>query len=105
MAGKFKKMIEFLISRDHPSLEGHFKGNPIVPGVNLLQEIKVRIEDEWPDLIITGIIRAKFLQVLKPNQTVHVVVNQTDLGLKFTCHHQDTQIATGHFKISKRPLE
>lgn len=105
MAGKFKKMIEFLISRDHPSLEGHFKENPIVPGVTLLQEIKVRIEDEWPDLIITGIIRAKFLQVLKPNQTVHVVVNQTDLGLKFTCQHQDTQIATGHFKISKRPLE
>ncbi|NBS16176.1 MAG: hypothetical protein EBT06_03660 [Gammaproteobacteria bacterium] len=98
-------MIEFLISADHPSLEGHFQGNPIVPGVTLLQEIKVRIEDEWPDLRITGIMRAKFIEVLKPNQTVHLVVSETNLGLKFTCHHQDTQIATGHFKISKRSLE
>jgi 3-hydroxymyristoyl/3-hydroxydecanoyl-(acyl carrier protein) dehydratase len=98
-------MIEFLVSADHPSLEGHFQGNPIVPGVTLLQEIKVRIEDEWPDLSITGIMRAKFIEVLKPNQTVHVVVKLTDLGLKFTCHRQGTQIATGHFKISMRSLE
>ncbi len=98
-------MIEFFISADHPSLQGHFPGDPIVPGVTLLQEIMVRIEDEWPNLSITGIIRAKFLKVLKPDQIVQLVVQRTDLGLQFTCHHQNTAIATGHFKMAKRPPE
>jgi len=36
------------IRRDHPSLPGHFPGNPVVPGVVILEEVLEAIRQTEP---------------------------------------------------------
>ena len=44
-----KTLIEVLINKDHAVFEGHFPGNPVVPGVFLIQMIREVIE-HWQQM-------------------------------------------------------
>lgn len=56
------------IDRSHPSLQGHFPGMPIVPGVVLLSQVMIELSARNPMLQVTGIRKLKFLHILKPGQ-------------------------------------
>ena len=59
---------QYQFAPHHPSLEGHFPGNPIVPGVVILGRIMQELYKQSPDLKVTGVRRMKFLRLLKPEQ-------------------------------------
>jgi len=50
---------EIMIATDHPAFDGHFPGEPIVPGAVLLDHAIAHIEDQTKKRV-AGIAAAKF---------------------------------------------
>lgn len=71
----------FTIPSDHPSLAGHFPGNPIVPGVLILDESLRIIGIERP----VSLLNAKFQSVLRPGELCKVDVKEGARGITATC--------------------
>jgi 3-hydroxyacyl-[acyl-carrier-protein] dehydratase len=57
------------INGDHPIFEGHFPGQPVVPGVCMLQMVREVMEVQLDKkLFITEADNIKFLTVINPDQ-------------------------------------
>jgi 3-hydroxyacyl-[acyl-carrier-protein] dehydratase len=67
---------EIVVPADHPSLAGHFPGQPVVPAVVLLDAVLAAIRTRG-DFVLRSISTAKFLQPVLPDERV-------DLRLHFT---------------------
>lgn len=65
-------MTEFAIPVDHPCLPGHFPGQPIVPGVVVLDRVLAAIEAQHGALGALRMPQVKFLQPLLPEQTARI---------------------------------
>jgi 3-hydroxyacyl-[acyl-carrier-protein] dehydratase len=65
-------MTEFIIPADHPCLPGHFPGQPIVPGVVMLDRVLAAIEAQHGALGAVRMPQVKFLQPLLPAQTARI---------------------------------
>ena len=74
-----------IIASDHPALPGHFPGEPIVPGVVLLNEVLSAMPGRM------HIPRAKFHAPLLPGEEFAIRIE----GTKFSVHRGDTLIASG----------
>jgi 3-hydroxymyristoyl/3-hydroxydecanoyl-(acyl carrier protein) dehydratase len=85
------------IPEDHPALDGHFPGNPIVPGVLLLNEVLSSIERElrWaPGSVSYSLV--KFTAPLYPGEGFIMTMDVGDRQrISFTIHRGDTAIASG----------
>lgn len=89
----------FSISPDHPSLPGHFPGNPVVPGVVLLGEVVRLAAELLGDLRVMGLPDAKFLSPLGPGECCQVRFEPVRLGLvKFHCAVADRPVASGRLE-------
>lgn len=62
---------EFTIPANHPALAGHFPGQPVVPGVVLLDAIYAAIRMRKP-LFLRAIPVAKFLNPVLPGERIEV---------------------------------
>ncbi|MDV7395295.1 hypothetical protein RZS08_28160, partial [Arthrospira platensis SPKY1] len=66
-----------MIPADHPSLTGHFPGNPIVPAVVILDEV-LRAFAAWrPEHRAVGMPVVKFLAPLRPEQAFVIRLVET----------------------------
>ena len=78
------------IAADHPALPGHFPGNPIVPGVVVLDEVLSalpgRMDIPW----------AKFHAPLRPAEEFVIRIEQN----KFSVHRGGTLIASGSLRLA-----
>ena len=92
---------EFIIPADHPSLEGHFPGRPIVPAVVILDQVLTFIEKVDPCSSTWTIKNTKFLSILEPNTPLLVEINTGHETLRFTCRSGAAIIAKG---VLTRPL-
>lgn len=81
-----------VIPADHPSLAGHFPGNPIVPGLVILEEVVQALESWRPGSRTVGMPVVKFLAPLRPEQafTIHFAESGTH-GIRFECIRDDGQ--------------
>jgi 3-hydroxymyristoyl/3-hydroxydecanoyl-(acyl carrier protein) dehydratase len=52
---------------DHPALPGHFPGQPLVPGVLLLEQL-ARALRAWRHQRLVGVPEAKFVAPLRPGE-------------------------------------
>lgn len=87
---------EFLVEPGHPSLPGHFPGNPVVPGVVLLQRILAAIEDAGAGFGEEIVVDAKFLEPVRPGQQCSFAVSRTEAGrLRFECRVDGRTVAKG----------
>ncbi|WP_455210579.1 hypothetical protein [Kaarinaea lacus] len=88
--------IQCLINDQHPSLPGHFPGNPVVPGVVILDEIITALAQWQPQLHIKGFSTVKFLRPLLPNEPFSVEFNHSKTNrMKFECKKSQTVFASG----------
>ncbi len=62
------------IGADHPSLPGHFPGHPIVPGVVLLDAVRVAAQQALHLGALVALPMIKFLQPLRPQQAFEIVL-------------------------------
>jgi 3-hydroxyacyl-[acyl-carrier-protein] dehydratase len=63
------------IAASHPSLAGHFPGNPIVPGVVLLEAVAHALREAvGAGARVTALPSVKFVRPVRPEQAVEIVV-------------------------------
>ena len=86
---------EFFIAKDHPCLPGHFPGDPIVPGVVILDEILQAIKNKNFNIKVRGFSSVKFSATLSPEQKVKVRFDDNKKGVNFECSTATTIIASG----------
>lgn len=89
-----------LVPPDHPCLQGHFPGNPLVPGTVILEKVIDRLTGIIPDQHVTEIISVKFLAPLKPGERFSVSFSQTPDKVQFECLRNDKIIASGSLSIA-----
>jgi 3-hydroxyacyl-[acyl-carrier-protein] dehydratase len=96
---------QFSVPKDHPSLVGHFPGNPVVPGVVILDEIFQAIESEWPQKAVSNINFVKFIKPLRAGKRVTLIIEENDkINIKFVCTVNDEIFVSGKCKISEKAL-
>lgn len=95
------------IPADHPSFAGHFPGNPIVPGVVLLDEALQAIgEAVGMDLSACRINAVKFLSPVKPGEAVMVEHEAGAEGMiRFDIIAADRKIATGTLRVGPAGMD
>lgn len=84
------------VGQDHPSLPGHFPGQPVVPGV-LLLELVLDAAETWlgASLAVRSLPQVKFIAPLLPGQTAHLELKRSGGELRFVVRRDDTPIAQG----------
>jgi len=91
---------KFTISPRHASLAGHFPGNPLVPGVVILDEVMSSIRRQIDNVEICSLPAVKFLSPLLPGNEVTVTLEKKQTALlDFTCHAADRLICSGQVRI------
>ena len=90
----------FVIPADHPGLPGHFPGQPVVPGVVLLDEAFALIGARLGAVRVTGVDGVKFLAPVAPGRPVDVTYNAVNPGrVAFACAVGGTVVARGTVSV------
>jgi len=90
-------VIERVLQPDHPASQGHFPGNPIIPGAVLLDETLRAIEAGLDAGLAPFRIRsAKFLHPARPGDRMLIRFSRIPGGeIRFTCAVGETPVLTG----------
>ena len=89
----------FTIDASHPSLPGHFPGQPIVAGVVLLDRLAAAVEREW-NARIAKLPQVKFLRPLLPGEEAELVIERETEIPRFVIRCGDDVIAKGMFEVA-----
>jgi 3-hydroxyacyl-[acyl-carrier-protein] dehydratase len=94
--------IERFFQPDHPAAQGHFPGNPVIPGAVLLAEVLRAIESELGMTAIPcEITSAKFLSPARPGDRFLIEFGcSAEGGITFTGSVQGKTVLTGHLKCN-----
>lgn len=92
--------VDFTISSDHPSLPGHFPGNPVVPGVVLLDHVLDAVEAaHGAPLRHLRLPQVKFMQPLLPGQVASVELDGQTPRWRFRVRHGESLLASGEIVL------
>lgn len=93
-------MIERDLKPDHPAAQGHFPGDPIIPGAVLLSETLQAIEAGLGAPIApVRIASAKFLHPARPGSRLVIEFSRTTPGeIQFTSRVEGRTVLTGRIK-------
>ena len=93
--------MQAVIETDHPSLAGHFPGNPVVPGVVILEQVFSALRELNGPCRVTRVSVAKFVMPLRPGQPFSIDITPGSAGrAKFSCTIDDQPIALGQLEFS-----
>jgi 3-hydroxyacyl-[acyl-carrier-protein] dehydratase len=84
-------------SAGHPAAQGHFPGNPIIPGAVLLSETLCAIEEGLGMSLSPCRIRsAKFTRPVRPGDSVTIEYSGLpDSGIRFACTVEGKTVLSG----------
>lgn len=76
-----------VLNKDHEIYQAHFPGNPITPGVCIVEILKTIVSEKFEkELMFNRVSNIKFLKVISPLETpeieYHIKYSQTDFGIK-----------------------
>jgi 3-hydroxymyristoyl/3-hydroxydecanoyl-(acyl carrier protein) dehydratase len=80
---------------NHPSYAGHFPGNPVVPGVLLLELVVQALGRGAPSAIAS----VKFHRVLKPGERFEVTWKSVGARSNFRCTRGPELLADGSLEF------
>ena len=91
-----------VIEKNHPALAGHFPGNPIVPGVVILDQV-MRLWQEKSKQSIAQINNTKFVSLLRPGVICTIeYIEKPNNKIDFAITDEDKKvIAKGLFSYAK----
>ncbi len=99
MTGIVSQRVE--IAADHPAFDGHFPGQPLLPGVALLAEV---LEAAHADAALAACVGraprlgvAKFLAPVRPGTTLTIDFNLGATALAWTVREGEQVAASGQF--------
>jgi 3-hydroxymyristoyl/3-hydroxydecanoyl-(acyl carrier protein) dehydratase len=72
--------MKFTVPGDHPALDGHFPGRPVVPGVLLLDYVLDAIEARHVLPLPLRLPRVKFARSLLPGEGARVELEPMEAG-------------------------
>ncbi|WP_299530360.1 3-hydroxyacyl-ACP dehydratase [Ulvibacterium sp.] len=85
------------LNKEHPIFKGHFPGNPVMPGVCMIQIIKELTEKATgKQLFLKVSSNIKFMAIINPEQNniLHLILNissdEREVKVKNTTTFQDT---------------
>ncbi len=85
-----------IVAVDHPAFAGHFPGMPVLPGAVLLDELLRILEKELAlDPIEWQLSAAKFLEPVRPGDTLRVEHESTGKSIRFALRIEDRPAVTG----------
>lgn len=89
--------IERWLLTDHPAAQGHFPGNPVIPGAVLLSETLRAIETSLGVKLSPCRVRfAKFFRPARPGDRVLVTFSAYDEGgIRFGCTVGENTVLAG----------
>jgi 3-hydroxymyristoyl/3-hydroxydecanoyl-(acyl carrier protein) dehydratase len=85
------------IASAHPALPGHFPGNPIVPGVVLLDHVAAAIEGTGARLARIGVV--KFLTPLRPDEDATLAISRDGARVAFRIERAGATILRGEGEL------
>jgi 3-hydroxymyristoyl/3-hydroxydecanoyl-(acyl carrier protein) dehydratase len=82
---------------DHPAFEGHFPGNPLLPGVALLDAALADLATaDGLDLAGRRLAVAKFHAFVRPGEPLALESERREDGsIRFAIHREATLVASG----------
>ena len=95
--------MRFRVPHDHPALAGHFPGNPVVPGVVVLDHVLDAIEARQGTRSSLRLPQVKFLAPLLPGEQASVALEQGEGRWKFVVKRGDATIASGEVVAGASP--
>lgn len=106
MTGSTSRQVE--IGADHPAFDGHFPGQPLLPGVALLAEV---LEAAHADAALAACIGpaprlgvAKFLAPVRPGATLAIDFRLGATALAWTVREGEQVAASGQFGRADIPV-
>lgn len=98
-------VVEKVFPHDHPASQGHFPGDPIIPGAVLLNEALQAIGAGLdPGAPLFRIRSAKFLYPARPGDRMLIEFSRTAAGeIRFTCAVEGRPVMTGQVTCSDPP--
>ena len=87
------------IEARHPSLPGHFPGNPVVPGVVLLDHVAAALERAGAGYF-KRIGAVKFLAPLRPGEAAELIAMRDGLRVRFRIERDGASILSGDGELA-----
>lgn len=99
--------MRFVIDPGHPALPGHFPGQPVVPGVVVLDRVLEAIERDAGPLAALRLTQVKFVQPLLPGEAAEIALEPlaSDAGRRwrFRVLRGEVLIASGEIAAGSAP--
>jgi 3-hydroxymyristoyl/3-hydroxydecanoyl-(acyl carrier protein) dehydratase len=91
----------FTVPAEHPSLPGHFPGDPIVPGVVLLDRVVALVGAAVAPATLVAVTAVKFLSPVRPGEAVDLSWrDRADGDVAFECRCGDRAALNGSLRFA-----
>lgn len=89
----------FRVPGEHPCLPGHFPGQPVVPGVVLLDHVAAVLEEGGAGRF-RRIAAVKFIAPLRPQEDASIVADVVGARVRFRIERDGTAILSGEGELA-----